>query len=295
MSRFRSFQGSFRFAARSRTATRLPRISLAQAAAGSPLPADAAWLMDNYAFLQTQIREVRESLPPSYWRRLPAESGIPRVYPIAQELAELAGTDFSAARLQQLLESDARIAALSMAELWALGPMLKLVLLEAITPTAARRPITALRTFESVPWRDLVEEVSPVEQILRRDPAGVYARMNFRTRDDCRHAVEGIARRSRLDEKRRSRRSPSNWRARENCTVAHFLIGPGVRRTAGARAVIEPASASASSARCAGVRTSSTWAASPLSRRPCCCPCARCRGGWWRCWFCPPARPLSPS
>src|SRR5690606_3097996 len=34
---------------------------------------------------------------------------------------------------------------------------------------------------------------SPVEEILRRDPAGVYPRMDFASRDRFRHAVEELA------------------------------------------------------------------------------------------------------
>jgi hypothetical protein len=211
---------------------------VARASAGESLAPDAVWLLDNYAFLQTQVREVCEALPKGYWRRLPVDGRMPRIYTIARDLAELAGTDFSALRLHQLLESDPRIPDLSLAELWALGPMLKLVLIEAIEPGAARRPITALRAFESVPWRDLVEEVSPVERTLRRDPAGVYGRMNFRTRDHCRHAVEGIGRRSRLDEKAVASLA-IQMAAAEDVTVAHFLAGAGLaglRTRAGYRA-----------------------------------------------------------
>src|SRR6185295_6738646 len=84
---------------------------VAQVSAGRQIAPDAVWLVDNYSFLQTQIREVREALPPSYWRRLPLDGRMPRIYTIARDLAELAGTDFSAARLQPMLESDPRIAA----------------------------------------------------------------------------------------------------------------------------------------------------------------------------------------
>src|SRR4051794_3856738 len=76
-----------------------------QVSAGGQLPPEAIWLVDNYAFLQTQIREVCEALPTSYWRRLPQDGRMPRIYGFACELAEQAGTDFSEARLQQLLES----------------------------------------------------------------------------------------------------------------------------------------------------------------------------------------------
>ncbi|CAM5299590.1 Cyclic beta 1-2 glucan synthetase OS=Rhodanobacter lindaniclasticus OX=75310 GN=B1991_15675 PE=4 SV=1 [Rhodanobacter lindaniclasticus] len=44
--------------------------------------------------------------------------------------------------------------------------------------------------------------MSLVEQQLREDPAGVYAAMNFATRDRYRHVVERLARQHRLDEVR---------------------------------------------------------------------------------------------
>jgi hypothetical protein len=47
-------------------------------------------------------------------------------------------------------------------------------------------------------WRQFIGEHSLVEQTLAGDPSGVYAAMDFATRDRYRHAVEGIARRSQL-------------------------------------------------------------------------------------------------
>ena len=45
---------------------------VSRAADGEALPPAAVWLVDNYAFLSTQIREVRESLPRAFYRTLPA-------------------------------------------------------------------------------------------------------------------------------------------------------------------------------------------------------------------------------
>ncbi len=60
--------------------------------------------------------------------------------------------------------------------------------------------ISSLRFLSSNDWQDFVEDQSLVEQILRGDPAGEYARSDFSTRDRCRHAIEKIARRSDLSE-----------------------------------------------------------------------------------------------
>jgi cyclic beta-1,2-glucan synthetase len=60
--------------------------------------------------------------------------------------------------------------------------------------------IGSLRALSAIDWRDFVEHTSIVEQHLREDPAGVYAAMDFATRDRYRHAVETMARRHRLGE-----------------------------------------------------------------------------------------------
>lgn len=54
--------------------------------------------------------------------------------------------------------------------------------------------IGSLRLLDALDWKSFVESVSTVEAILRRDPAGIYPRMNFPTRDMYRHVVERIAR-----------------------------------------------------------------------------------------------------
>ena len=58
--------------------------------------------------------------------------------------------------------------------------------------------ITSLRFLSSMDWRDFVEEMSIVEQILRGEPAGIYPAMDFATRDRYRHSIEAIAKRSHL-------------------------------------------------------------------------------------------------
>ena len=60
--------------------------------------------------------------------------------------------------------------------------------------------ITSLRFLSVHEWRDFVTQQSIVEQTLLLDPAGVYANMDFATRDRYRHAVEAIARRSHYSE-----------------------------------------------------------------------------------------------
>ena len=66
--------------------------------------------------------------------------------------------------------------------------------------TSVSNAFTSLRQLAMLDWRQVFEDLSHVERILRRDPAGVYAYMDFDTRDLYRRAVESLAHGSRLPE-----------------------------------------------------------------------------------------------
>jgi cyclic beta-1,2-glucan synthetase len=56
--------------------------------------------------------------------------------------------------------------------------------------------IGSLRFLATMDWREFVETMSAVEQVLRNDPADTYGKMDFATRDNYRHIIEQLARRS---------------------------------------------------------------------------------------------------
>ncbi|MDD5677018.1 MAG: glucoamylase family protein [Kiritimatiellae bacterium] len=56
--------------------------------------------------------------------------------------------------------------------------------------------IGSLRFLSAMDWRKFVESASIIEQVLHTDPAGVYAAMDFITRDRYRRCVEALSRRS---------------------------------------------------------------------------------------------------
>ena len=60
--------------------------------------------------------------------------------------------------------------------------------------------ITGLRVLSVIDWRGFVETQSAVEHILQEDPAGIHGRMHFNTRDQYRHVVEEVARKSAFTE-----------------------------------------------------------------------------------------------
>ena len=69
---------------------------------------------------------------------------------------------------------------------------------QAADQISVSNSIGSLRFLGAMDWREFVETMSAVEQILRKDIGGVYGRMDFSTRDRYRHVVEQIAKHSRL-------------------------------------------------------------------------------------------------
>ena len=71
---------------------------------------------------------------------------------------------------------------------------------QAANQVSISNSIASLRLLGAMDWRDFVETHSIVEQILREDINGIYASMDFLTRDRYRHVVEHIAKKSKIAE-----------------------------------------------------------------------------------------------
>jgi len=67
---------------------------------------------------------------------------------------------------------------------------------QAAAQVSVGNAITSMRAINTLDWSKFFCATSHVEAILRRDPDGVYERMENGARDRCRHAVEKLARRS---------------------------------------------------------------------------------------------------
>ncbi|MDZ4121810.1 MAG: hypothetical protein U1C33_05280, partial [Candidatus Cloacimonadaceae bacterium] len=71
---------------------------------------------------------------------------------------------------------------------------------QAADQVSMSNSIGSLRFLGALDWKEFVESMSAVEQILCEDPADVYEKMDFTTRDSYRHVVERIAKKHHLDE-----------------------------------------------------------------------------------------------
>jgi cyclic beta-1,2-glucan synthetase len=187
------------------------------ASGGAPLAPAAAWLLDHQYLIEEQIRLARSHLPRGYQRALPCVAddvrAQPRVHALALELVALGDGRIDADALTAFIAAYQESTPLALGELWAIPIMLRLALLDKLRQIAARldhseeddgtaaaNSIGSLRLLAGMDWRAFVETLSVVEQALRRDPAGVYAGMDFATRDQYRHAVERLARAGRRSE-----------------------------------------------------------------------------------------------
>jgi cyclic beta-1,2-glucan synthetase len=108
---------------------------------------------------------------------------------------------FVAQLRKRMREHDPRVSALAMAvegALAAVGTMPEEAVRsenqrQATDQVSTANTVTSLRFCATLDWSRFVELTSPVEEVLRRDPAGVYPRMDFASRDRYRHAVEELA------------------------------------------------------------------------------------------------------
>jgi cyclic beta-1,2-glucan synthetase len=198
----------------------------------------AEWMLDNYYVVQQTLREIRENLPAGFYKELlpviqGKYQGYPRIYAVACEYLRAEGDHLDVDRLERYLNAFQSQIPLKMGEIWALPSMLRICVVQGLILAVANltglrqgleklsgeRPfytldlsermtddeivansIISLRTLSTLDWKEIFEDISQVEQILKRDPSGVYSGMNFETRDRYRNEIDRLARISGLDE-----------------------------------------------------------------------------------------------
>ena len=110
---------------------------------------------------------------------------------------------------------------------------------QAADQVSVKNSIDSLRLLSAMDWRDFVELHSAVELILRKDPAGVYAKMDFTTRDQFRHVVEHVAQKSRMPEeevaqivlKLANDHAGNFSKIDRQAHVGYYLLGKGLMET----------------------------------------------------------------
>jgi cyclic beta-1,2-glucan synthetase len=110
---------------------------------GRSITPAAEWVLDNYHVVEEQIREIREDLPPGFYRQLPklAEgpfAGLPRVFGIAWAYVAHTDSRFDPETLRRFVRAYQSVAPLTIGELWAVAITLRVVLVENLRRVAQR-------------------------------------------------------------------------------------------------------------------------------------------------------------
>src|SRR4030095_5414932 len=107
---------------------------------------------------------------------------------------------------------------------------------QATDQVSVRTSTGTLRLIGSTDWREFVETLSTVEQVLRQDKTGTYPLMDFATRDRYRHIVERISKSSSLSETEVAEKAIELAQQNKNDDpatakkkhVGYYLIGDGL-------------------------------------------------------------------
>jgi cyclic beta-1,2-glucan synthetase len=127
-----------------------------------------------------------------------------RIAAIAEDYLQKDG-QFSQRGFSNYIQAFQEVDPLKMAELWALIPVMKLVLLEQIAEHGRRllqdpggayslhNQIRSLQELKQTAWKGLIEPLIIFDQVLREDPAGAYPQMDYDSRDLYRRKLVNIA------------------------------------------------------------------------------------------------------
>jgi cyclic beta-1,2-glucan synthetase len=111
------------------------RSSAAESEGGEQIVPAAEWILDNYHLVEEQIREIREDLPPGYYRQLPKLAsgpfaGYPRVFGLAWAFIAHTDSHIDPVMLCRFIAAYQRVQPLMIGELWAVAITLRIVLVE---------------------------------------------------------------------------------------------------------------------------------------------------------------------
>lgn len=186
----------------------------------TPLPKegisdDFRWLHDNARLLYSTLQDVSDaarSLKPLPLARRRNGEQFPRVLAVAEGYLAAADHRFEERSFAAYVDAFQETIALDLEELSALAFALTLGLLERI---AQRAPLVlrdrqavcglgdcihSLHDVAQISWKEALEPLILFDRVLREDPQGAYARMDYDSRDLYRKAVATIARHSRQTE-----------------------------------------------------------------------------------------------
>jgi cyclic beta-1,2-glucan synthetase len=101
------------------------------------------WLLDNFYIVQEQIRQIREELPPGYYRKLPTLTtgpfaGYPRIFALGWTFVANTDSHLDPESLRRFIVAYQKKATLDIGEIWACSISLRIVFIENLRRLAER-------------------------------------------------------------------------------------------------------------------------------------------------------------
>ena len=167
----------------------------------------AEWLLDNGYLVREEGLAARAELRGLKGLRVCRDT--PMVLACCEGYLRETGGTLSAEGLEQFLTGFQRIIPLRYQERAAVLPCLKAAVLLALADLfAAEEPdaaevgkcFSALRLLGALAFSELLERSDPIEAKLRRDPAGIYPKMDEATRTQYRRQLAKYAKKQRMEE-----------------------------------------------------------------------------------------------
>ncbi|MEW6401113.1 MAG: glucoamylase family protein [Chloroflexota bacterium] len=229
----------------------------------------AEWMLDNYYIVEQALRQINQNIPWDFYQRLPKVrvngSEATRIQVVTAGLTRAEESNLTLDQIRNFIQVFQSVTPLSIGELWTLAPMLRLSVIETLADALSRltplhlppasfpdlrpaaapeRPdqpsladeniainsILSLRMLATQDWQAFFEEASIVESILREDPADVYIRMDFDSRNRYRNVIEELGRGAQMPEvdvaRQAIRLAQSGERPRTQ-HVGYYLVSRG--------------------------------------------------------------------
>ncbi len=146
----------------------------------SPSPA-GEWFLDNFYVIDASIRDIRGSMPPGYYRKLPKLTngrmqGYPRVYALALDLISHTDGHIDTEVVERFFAAYQSIAPLSIGEIWAIPTFIRVGLTENLKHLALQVIYTQRQRQRAGKWLDMLL------QDARSRAVGVDELLGARTR-----------------------------------------------------------------------------------------------------------------
>ena len=179
---------------------------------GQAVPSCVEWLLDNFYLAQREGLQSVEDL--RCCGRLPAAKGTAILFSLSQALIRAGDGSVTPERTTLFFQGCQQVYVLSRRELIHFVSVLKAAAVSELAELygsdndcdyiagIAERLFSTLRALATLDFSEVLERIDKTEQVLRQDPAGVYAEMSEKSRNHYKKRIERLSRSYHVSEHR---------------------------------------------------------------------------------------------